>query len=110
MSSIPASAITSASPSFWQAMPFAPASICSFIKRRAILPIQIGIVKGALQLRNLGLQFGDRFRQGLQRVLFVEIKPPLWRRRRRGRLGLPFVFTCFVLSCERRPCLLTLDV
>src|SRR5580693_375770 len=30
MSSIPASAITSASPSFWQVMPLAPAAICSF--------------------------------------------------------------------------------
>src|SRR6202795_3561920 len=30
MSSMPASAITSASPSFWQVMPWAPASICSF--------------------------------------------------------------------------------
>src|SRR6185437_11776455 len=29
MSSMPASAITSASPSFWQVMPFAPAAICS---------------------------------------------------------------------------------
>ena len=28
MSSIPASAITSASPSFWQVMPFAPAATC----------------------------------------------------------------------------------
>ena len=27
---MPASAITSASPSFWQVMPLAPASICSF--------------------------------------------------------------------------------
>src|SRR6266700_6127676 len=30
MSSTPVSAITSASPSFWQVMPFAPASICIF--------------------------------------------------------------------------------
>src|SRR6266536_1746541 len=30
MSSIPASAITSASPSFWQVMPLAPAAICIF--------------------------------------------------------------------------------
>ncbi len=30
MSSMPASAITSASPIFWQVMPLAPASICSF--------------------------------------------------------------------------------
>ena len=27
---MPASAITSASPSFWQVMPWAPAAICSF--------------------------------------------------------------------------------
>jgi hypothetical protein len=30
MSSMPASAITSASPSFWQVMPLAPAAICIF--------------------------------------------------------------------------------
>src|ERR1700730_10392148 len=30
MSSMPASAITSALPSFWQVMPFAPAATCSF--------------------------------------------------------------------------------
>src|ERR1035438_8557399 len=64
----------------------------SRIELLPILRVEIGIVKDALPFGDLGLQFGDRLRQGFQRVLFVEIEPPLWRRRWRGSLRCLLVF------------------
>ena len=42
----------------------------------AIFLVKIGIVKDALLLGDLGLQFGDGRWQGFQRVFFVEGQPP----------------------------------
>src|SRR5207302_10447899 len=42
MSSIPASAITSASPSFWQVMPFAPAATCMVAKSGLLWVLMCG--------------------------------------------------------------------
>src|ERR1700733_14897875 len=47
------------------------------IELLAILLVEIGIVKVPLLFGYFGLQFGDRFRQRFQRVLFIEIKPAL---------------------------------
>ena len=46
--------------------------IRGLVELLAILLEQIGVVKMPLLFCNLGLQFGDGLRQGLQRVLFVE--------------------------------------
>jgi hypothetical protein len=43
----------------------------------AIFGVEIGIVKQLLLFRNLGLQFCDRLRQGIQRMLLVEVQPAL---------------------------------
>src|SRR5262249_7874942 len=59
-----------------------------FLEFLAILGLVLGIVKQPLLLRNLFLQLGDGLRQRFQRVLFVEIEPPLGRRGGRRRRGL----------------------
>ena len=59
MSSMPASAITSASPSFWQVMPTAPSSTCRransgilwvLMCGRSLQPVRVGIVLRAAQV------------------------------------------------------------
>src|SRR5262245_31217490 len=51
----------------------------SLVEFLAIFPVEIGVVKQALLLGDLGLQLFDGLRQRLQRVFLVEAEPALWR-------------------------------
>jgi hypothetical protein len=63
--------------------------IRGLIEFLAILLEQVGVVKPPLLFGDFRLQFGDRFGQDLQRVLFIEIKPALRGDRARARLCFP---------------------